>query len=234
MVLIVLELVVGHLQPIRHDQRRGRSDNPVLEGRRDSDHLVDRAGLVHIDQCRVVLAVDDLAGVGDAHVGEGQHITGLRVAHGHDPRLGARVRHRPSKRALDEVLEGTIEREDLTGTALRRDLVLHAGRDLLSDPVALHEQLARLALQTLLEAHLEPTHTGLLGAVDASEDRPGEVACGVDPTGFLLEGDAVELEPTRGVGCRLVEAAGEDDVATVSLDAGRERRGVEALDRRTF
>ena len=106
--------------------------------------------------------------------------------------------------------------------------------NLLTLAIALDEQLARLAFEALLVAHLETADADLLGPVHTPQDRPRQITGRIDATGLLFKGDTVELQLAGRIGGGLIETTGEDHVPVATLQPGRERGRIEALHRRAL
>ncbi len=193
-----------------------------LDRARHGDDLVGGAGFVHRGDGAVRLGrggETHRLGVGGA-VGRrhGEDVAGLHVDHDRDTALGARVADALHQCLLGVPLQRLVDGEHQVVAALRRVHLALATGDLVALRVALHLRLARGAGHRRVEAVLESTETGVVGA-DEAEHRRREIARRVEALRLRGVGEAVEAELLHLLHRGVVDLAGH-----VGERAVRDRR----------
>ena len=174
--VVVHEPAPAHVHVVRHDELVSGPHDAFLERGRDRDDLVHRARFVDARHAEVVRGRPRGRSVGAGHqAGHRQHLTVARVHHDGGPALRRALLDLGGERLLGLVLEGAVEGEHEVVAAPRGPVLAHTGGDLPPARVTLDEEIARAALEPMLELQLEPGEAVVVDA-DLAEQGRGEVA----------------------------------------------------------
>ena len=149
--------------------------------------------------------------------GEGKDLAGVRVLHDDGAVQRLHLFDLRIKRALGNVLDVGVDREDeiFAGQRLR----LFAAQAV---PLGIKrgDHVARCAVQFVVEAKFEAAEAIVIGA-DVAEDLCRKITVGVEALELLLKIDALQVEFADAVGGLRIELAGDPGEAMRGVEAGQ-------------